>query len=896
MTMKRILLRILVLFVLCSFLSVSIFAAPGQGLMGGFSGMGSRSTQPGMVSQMNFIKDSGSVTNIHTVTYSVQGQGKLIISGTPLTGSGTYSSQTGTTMTISAEPTNGYILSSLLVNGAVFTSGGSYTIQGDVSIQAVFQPDPVNGTGSQSNPHTIQTAVSPSAGGTILLTGSNGQSLSSNEVADGEVITITAQPETGYQLESLMVNGSALTNGSSYLVKGDLSVQAFFSKEPQTYKVYYAQQPNGAIQVTDELGLAVGNGGSIEEGKTITIIAAPESGYTTSFIKVNNVYYYPSAMTNQQVQIQVTEDTTISGLFSRDTVSASPYNAYYAVTIPNVTNAAVTASVSSSTPFYSNSDGTGSESTFLSEGNTKYVLFGTVVTFNITTDSYAYNIDQLTNTAGSGAVLKDNIDSRQETLYVTVTQDISLGVTLTSRSITSSSSGLVYAPIAVEDEDGERLEDNNGDVFVISQISSDGRITLDGIEPGQTFYIKLGEIGFDPVTYLDCDDGYSHYAAASDLVDDDLFRISIDKSGDGKSLISSITQVSEKNLDGTRGSYLKVQLKDSTTTEELKASAEITFKARNNRDSGEDGNYGEWCSGDTAVLNLVLWINNSEVSDSAELGDRIYINPEDNEYNTFVWGDDRAALEFYADDDADAFYARLSTKSDIDIYTEYGDPVDADLWFYNFVGNPEIPSTFRAYLTLGIPWDDDDDYDPENVYIYQLESDGTLTDITDRFVYSEDSYEIPGWTIRTRVLGTYIVSDTQLDLESDYEVDYEEEAAEEEAEYEDLCKLNPVTGGGDYYYTPVAEPENYSISNMNLATVTEDGEAQEQEETISEEEDPVELNDADLGEVSIEASETAKEENTNQNFLLGLLLTGAAILVMIGCGYLFYRLYKKNSY
>ena len=79
MTMKRILLRILVLFVLCSFLSVSIFAAPGQGLMGGFSGMGSRSTQPGMVSQMNFIKDSGSVTNIHTVTYSVQGQGKLIL-------------------------------------------------------------------------------------------------------------------------------------------------------------------------------------------------------------------------------------------------------------------------------------------------------------------------------------------------------------------------------------------------------------------------------------------------------------------------------------------------------------------------------------------------------------------------------------------------------------------------------------------------------------------------------------------------------------------------------------------------------------------------------------------------------------------------------------------------
>ena len=130
----------------------------------------------------------------------------------------------------------------------------------------------------------------------------------------------------------------------------------------------------------------------------------------------------------------------------------------------------------------------------------------------------------------------------------------------------------------------------------------------------------------------------------------------------------------------------------------------ITFKARKTLDASKGG---PWQAGDTATLDLTMWIENTKKSGSdedADVGDRIYIDPESNEYNTFVWGDDRAALEYHADDNAKAFYARLSTKADIDIYTDYGDPVDADLWFYNFIGNPEIPSTSRAWLTLGIPW------------------------------------------------------------------------------------------------------------------------------------------------------------------------------------------------
>lgn len=206
-----------------------------------------------------------------------------------------------------------------------------------------------------------------------------------------------------------------------------------------------------------------------------------------------------------------------------------------------------------------------------------------------------------------------------------------------------------------------------------------------------------------------------------------------------------------------------------TSTDERKANAEIEFKAKKDKD-------GSWKKGETAILNLNMWISNKKVSGSdgdADTGEKIYFSPEANENNVLIWGDDRAALEFTADDDAKDFYARLSTKSMSDIYSEYGDPVDADLWFYDFVGNPSIPSTSRAYLTLGIPWDDDDDYtpNPHDVYIYRLDKDGYLEDVTAMFIYSEDDREIEGWTTRTRTLGTYIVSDTELDIDSYYDDD-----------------------------------------------------------------------------------------------------------------------------
>ncbi|WP_347295280.1 LPXTG cell wall anchor domain-containing protein, partial [uncultured Anaerotruncus sp.] len=239
--------------------------------------------------------------------------------------------------------------------------------------------------------------------------------------------------------------------------------------------------------------------------------------------------------------------------------------------------------------------------------------------------------------------------------------------------------------------------------------------------------------------------------------------------------------VDDKKLGSMeRTAYLKFELKDVTDTDEHKSTGTITFKAKNYKLAGckpgsktesSGANDAKWTDNYEVTFKYNLWISNEKKGndDNPDVGDRVYMDPDKNDTNTLIWGDDRAALKFEADDDAKKFYARLSTSNMSDIYAEYGDPVDADLWFYDFVGHPTVPATSKATLTLGIPWDDDDDYtpDPENCFIYELDADGYLTDVTSKFTYSEDDEEIPGWSIRTRQLGTYIVSDTELDVTVD---------------------------------------------------------------------------------------------------------------------------------
>ena len=681
---------------------------------------------------------------------------------------------TGTSITVTATADEGYELKELTAKtgdgpALSIVSGIAFTISGNVSIHAAFEkpttpepttpepttPEPTTSTPTPTTPTTSGSngltgtndgtaptadpvvTVASAENGTLSVSYSGGTITEGNNasVASSTKITVTAAPDEHYKLKSITLSsGENITDAKEFTVNGDVTVSAEF--ELITYAVNYTiTGADGKLVINGSEKTASGNV-SANEGTQLTVNAVPEANYKVKSFSVtmDGQSGEQGGNGNNRTISNVTGIVTISVEFEAD--SPAPV-VTHAVKWKTDSNGSIKVTVNG---------------TEIKSGD--QVAKDAKFTVTATPDN-GYVLDKLTVTGAT--------QDGDTSTYTVGTSDVDISATFKYNGGTSAPS-YVYRPIGVYDDDGDWLEDNSGSSF--PRPSSDGKVVLDGVLPNQTFYIKLGDAGNDYVTEL----SGGGKARASQLVDDNLFKISVDKDGDGKSLISKIEQVEEKRLGGmTRASYLKVTLKDMTSTDERKANAEIEFKAKKDKD-------GSWKKGETAILNLNMWISNKKVSGSdgdADTGEKIYFSPEANENNVLIWGDDRAALEFTADDDAKDFYARLSTKSMSDIYSEYGDPVDADLWFYDFVGNPSIPSTSRAYLTLGIPWDDDDDYtpNPHDVYIYRLDKDGYLEDVTAMFTYSEDDREIEGWTTRTRTLGTYIVSDTELDIDSYYDDD-----------------------------------------------------------------------------------------------------------------------------
>lgn len=281
--------------------------------------------------------------------------------------------------------------------------------------------------------------------------------------------------------------------------------------------------------------------------------------------------------------------------------------------------------------------------------------------------------------------------------------------------------------------------------------------SLEGFAPDQAVYLKLTGAallkGSDNSAGIPVNDGNL-------LADKDLFKLKVKKDGDGRGLVKEVSQVSgKKDANGTRCGWIKIVIAPSDLTEEQKAELNLTFTAK------DDAN--GWAEGDYATVNLNLWISPPVKSGDdydADPGEQFVYHPVSNDKNGVNW-DSVATLCFTADDDASKFYAKLSTKADGAVCERYP---DAELYFRDFTGTPAISASSRATLTLLNPFAQEDraQVNPQSCHIYTKDVEGDLTDVTSLFTYldtDEDGNEIDGWRIKTRTLGSYVISDVPLD-------------------------------------------------------------------------------------------------------------------------------------
>lgn len=155
-------------------------------------------------------------------TITVTSSGNPILSGTSIAG--------GTVLTITVTPNEGYDLVGLTVNNKEFTSGDTYTVDGDVEIKAEFSILSFTINYDEPSKGTIRVTYSDNGSETVVP--------SRTSLDYGTEITIEAIPESGYRIESLKVNEETFSSGSSLLLTENIFIEATFGKIPDPVPDY----------------------------------------------------------------------------------------------------------------------------------------------------------------------------------------------------------------------------------------------------------------------------------------------------------------------------------------------------------------------------------------------------------------------------------------------------------------------------------------------------------------------------------------------------------------------------------------------------------------------------------------------------------------------------------
>ena len=234
--------------------------------------------------------------------------------------------------------------------------------------------------------------------------------------------------------------------------------------------------------------------------------------------------------------------------------------------------------------------------------------------------------------------------------------------------------------------------------------------------------------------------------------------------------------LTEKENEATRGyKYLVViELKDSTSTKTQDLSGDVRVgktitDAKNNKDDGY-------------FYNLELEVKNDKTDEKiGDDKDTVTVNLDKyNDNYVLDVADDAGVtdIEFGKDGELALFTVDLDGQSDVNVgySTKFNaDIADkypaANLEFIKWTANPTFNRTGDLYI-----------YADEDSFIYEVTADG-LKEIS-KAEYDED---YGAWKIRTRKLGSYVISDEELDVTAS--------TSSSEASSSGTSSSNPVTGG-----------------------------------------------------------------------------------------------------
>ncbi len=146
----------------------------------------------------------------YAVTLTKEGDGKVDISGADDLGAVV----TGSKLTVTATPSDGWEVKSITANGKDITADKSFVVTSNTVVKVVFKKQP---------PKTYKVTLVCSEGGEASITGADDL----NRVPAGTKLTIVTKAGENMELKSLTING-APAKGFSFVVTEDTVVKVAF--------------------------------------------------------------------------------------------------------------------------------------------------------------------------------------------------------------------------------------------------------------------------------------------------------------------------------------------------------------------------------------------------------------------------------------------------------------------------------------------------------------------------------------------------------------------------------------------------------------------------------------------------------------------------------------------
>ena len=198
----------------------------------------------------------------------------------------------GETVTLTVTPAEGYVMDTVKVNGEAITGNTFKMSAKDAVIEATFK----------KNVYGI--TVKAAENGTVTA--------DKAKAAIDETVTLTVTPAEDYVVDSVKVNGEAITGNTFKMPAKDAVIEATFKKN--VYGITVKAAENGTV-TADKAKAAI--------GETVTLTVTPAEGYELDSIKVNG-----EAITGNTF-VMTGVETTVEATFKKIVVAVDTVTRIY---------------------------------------------------------------------------------------------------------------------------------------------------------------------------------------------------------------------------------------------------------------------------------------------------------------------------------------------------------------------------------------------------------------------------------------------------------------------------------------------------------------------------------------------------------------------------------------